>query len=130
MSAFDLTWINLKKAWYDNEDFRGDPEDEEAHRRGEDEEFQNWSDLQAHPSQWGENRIDDVPKDTEYSGREDAPTMDSNQILSLTRSHLDTLMEDIPSEIQRRGTKRANKNVAVVRPEQKQPTYFGSEEMN
>jgi len=114
MSAFELTWFNLKKAWYDNEDFRGDPEDEEAHRRGEDEEHQNWLDSQVHPSQWDENRIDDVPKDTEYPGREDAPTLDPNHILRLTRSQLDKLIQDAKSEIKRRGTKKANKNVAVV----------------
>jgi len=101
MSAFDLTWINLKKAWYDNEDFRGDPDDEEAHRRGEEEDHQNW--LNDPKNQ------DDSPNE-----RVDAPTLDSNHILRLTRPQLDKLMEDIQSEIQRRETKKANKNVAVV----------------
>lgn len=126
MSAFDLTWHFLKAGrmpdWSSTD--RGYDEDPQfdymfdldndgnrvrrkdglplsasvAEGNWSDEDFQNWNQ-------------DDSPNE-----RVDAPTMDSNQILRLTRSQLDKLMEDIQSEIQRRGTKRANKNVAVVKP--------------
>jgi len=42
MSALDLTWYNLKKSWYDSEDFRGDQEDEEAHNQREAEDLDSF----------------------------------------------------------------------------------------
>lgn len=101
MSAFDLSWHQLKKAWYDNEDFRGDPEDEGAYRRGEEEDHQNWLN-------------DSKNEDDSRNERVDAPTLDSNHILRLTREQINQLIQDSQSELQRRDTKKANRNVAVV----------------
>lgn len=39
VNPFDTAWGSLRKAWYDNEDFRGDPEDEAAFRQGEEKDF-------------------------------------------------------------------------------------------
>lgn len=45
--ALGEAWGSLKKAWYDEEDYRGDPEDEPEHRAGEEEalaDFHNTED--------------------------------------------------------------------------------------
>ena len=87
MSVFDLSWHFLKG---------GPAPDWSSTDRGYDE------DPQFH------NEIDS-PKE-----RVDAPSLDPSQILRLTRPQLDELMQNIQNEIQRRETKRANKNVGVV----------------
>jgi len=163
MSAFELTWINLKKAWFDDQDFRGEPEDEPAYRANEDLEFKNFhrrldhleDELGREPTDeeaFGDYKdglpIDErpgwrgAPSDHDHVNspwpgsspssvftpeelrppgggespkeRTDAPTLDPNHILRLTRPQLDKLIQDAKSEIKRRGTKKANKNVAVV----------------
>tara|TARA_Y100000310_G_C20482006_1_gene715131 strand:+ start:365 stop:718 length:354 start_codon:yes stop_codon:yes gene_type:complete len=87
MSVFDLSWHFLKG---------GPMPDWSSTDRGYDEDPQFQNEI-------------DSPKE-----RVDAPSLDSNHILRLTRPQLDELMQNIQNEIQRRETKRANKNVAVV----------------
>lgn len=73
VNPFDTAWDSLRKAWFDNEDFRGDPEDEAAYRAKEEHEFKNWHARQDH--------IEDIlgrePTDDEIFGDEDGgPAID------------------------------------------------------
>ena len=95
MSAFELSWHLLKA---------GPMPDWSSTDRGYDEDPQFDNPI---------DRPEDYP-DEEPRERVDAPTLDSNHILRLTKPQLDKLIRDAQNEIQRRDTKRADKRVAVV----------------
>jgi len=117
MNTLDLAWVSFRKAWYDNEDYRGDPEYEEAHRRGEDEAHQNW--LNTSGDDGLESFMDEEPEEPQRPKRPPhglvgpARTLGPEQILRLSRAQMNELMENIQNEIQRREAKKASKNVGV-----------------
>ena len=133
MSVFDLSWHFLKAGRMPDWSSTDRGYDEDPHFdymfdldpvTGERVSRKDGSPLSASVAE-GDEFQSVGGKRTQPSERVDAPSLDYNQILRLTKPQLDELMQNIQNEIQRRETKRANKNVAVVN--QHSPTMMSND---
>lgn len=78
-----------------------------------------------------ENIGQDSPEmfdDFQQPERQEAPSLDANQMFRLTRPQLEALIENANKELQRRQTKRADRKVAVMN-NRKMPTPFNEQTM-
>lgn len=81
----DYAWATLQKAWYDNEAFRGNPEDEEAHMQQEEQDLQD------------------------FHARTGPTPLSPEEIMRFTRPELEDMGRSIEMELSRREVMRGQR---------------------